>query len=280
MGGLLVINTGGTIGMVPGPDGLQPGVGVVEAALARILPMGGVKVVAFDPLRDSADMGPEDWNRIADLAETADFAGVLVIHGTDTMAMTGAALAAVGVKVPLVLCGSMVPLGMGGDAEGNLALAVQAVQTQPVGVWLAFGGQILPAGALVKTDSHKADSFRAADIAVRAPSGARFDPARKVGVISITAGMSPKVLAAMLDAVDAAVLRVFGAGTFPGNQALVQVLANAVAAGKRLRAVSQCPHGGLTPGAYAAGAGLWAAGVENGGAETPEAALALLWLNL
>ena len=133
MGGLLVINTGGTIGMVPGPDGLQPGVGVVEAALARILPMGGVKVVAFDPLRDSADMGPEDWNRIADLAETADFAGVLVIHGTDTMAMTGAALAAVGVKVPLVLCGSMVPLGMGGDAEGNLALAVEAVQTNVLG---------------------------------------------------------------------------------------------------------------------------------------------------
>ena len=48
--------------------------------------------------------------------------------------------------------------------------------------------------------------------------------------------------------------------------------------GKRLRAVSQCEAGGLEPGAYAAGAALWAAGVENGGSDTPEAALIRLWL--
>ena len=46
-----------------------------------------------------------------------------------------------------------------------------------------------------------------------------------------------------------------------------------------MRAVSQCEAGGLSPGAYAAGAGLWGTGIENGGTQTPEAALIHLWLN-
>ena len=63
------------------------------------------------------------------------------------------------------------------------------------------------------------------------------------------------------------------------GSAILAALRDAVATGKRLRAVSQCEAGGLAPGAYAAGAALWAAGVENGGKETPEAALIRLWLS-
>ena len=274
---LLVINTGGTIGMRPGPQGLEPAPGLVEAALPPGL---AAQVVAFDPLRDSADMGPEDWNRIADLVAASPARAVLVIHGTDTMAMTGAALAAIGMDRPVVLCGSMVPLGQDGDAEANLALALGAVATQPAGVWLAFAGQVLDASALVKTDSHRADSFRSAAQLPQGPGGRRFDPARRVGLVSITPGMSPQVLEAMLAPCDAVVVRVFGAGTLPGNPALAQVLSQAVSRGRRIRAVSQCPFGGLEPGTYAAGAAIWAAGVENGGAETPESALARLWLDV
>jgi L-asparaginase len=272
---LLIINTGGTIGMQPGPAGLEPAPGLLEAAL----PVGlEAEVVAFDPLRDSADMGPEDWNRIADIIAASPARAVVVIHGTDTMAMTGAALAAIGMDRPVILCGSMKPLGQGGDAEANLALALGAARGQGPGVWLAFAGKVLSGAALGKMDTQAADSFRAADLPLVAPTGRRFDPARRVGVVTITPGMRADVLRAVLAPLEAAVLRVFGAGTFPGDPALGQVLAEAVAGGKRLRAVSQCPQGGLLPGAYAAGAALWAAGVENGGAETPEAALARLWL--
>ncbi|NBQ51422.1 MAG: aminopeptidase, partial [Marivivens sp.] len=70
-----------------------------------------------------------------------------------------------------------------------------------------------------------------------------------------------------------------GAGTAMNNPALYDVLRAAIADGKRMRAVSQSTIGGLAPGAYAAGSALWAAGVENGGLETPEAALIHLWLN-
>ena len=93
MSGLLIIYTGGTIGMVPGPQGLQPGDGVLEAALAQMLPPDvPVTIDRFSPLVDSANIGPRDWNRILDRIDGWTGQGVVVVHGTDTMAFTGAAL--------------------------------------------------------------------------------------------------------------------------------------------------------------------------------------------
>jgi L-asparaginase len=281
MAELLVIYTGGTIGMAQGPKGLEPAFGLVEAALQSMLPKDmKITLHVFDPLVDSADIGPSDWNRMLALIEGFAGQGVLVVHGTDTMAFTGAALsAALGpIQRPVVLVGAMVPLGAGGDAEANLALALQAVGG-PAGVWLAFAGKILPAAGLIKQDSHAADAFRSVPQDPFSAPARRFAE-RRVAVISLSPGLPVAAVAAMLDNLDGAVLRVFGAGTMMGDPGLFAVLAGATARGCRLRAVSQCQSGGLEPAAYAAGAGLWAAGVENGGVETPEAALARLWLSL
>lgn len=282
MDGLLIIYTGGTIGMVPGPQGLQPGAGVLEAALSRMAPPGLPLVVEqFDPLVDSADIGPAAWNRLLDRIEAWAGQGVIVVHGTDTMAFTGAALssALVSPRGPVVLCGSMVPLGQGGDAEANLALALTAAQAAAPGVWLAFAGKVMAAAGLVKHDSHGADAFRSWPQQPLVPPARRFAD-RRLAVLTLTPAIPAGALGAMLAELDGAVLRVFGAGTMMADAALQAVLAEAVARGCRLRAVSQCEAGGVTPAAYAAGAGLWAAGVESGGAETPELALARLWLSL
>ena len=269
----LLIHTGGTIGMAEGPQGLAPAQGVVEAAVA-----GRARVLAFDPLLDSADLDFTHWNRLLDLIE-AEAGPVVITHGTDTMCYTGAALslALADWPHPVVLTGSMLPLGHGGDAEANLELALE--QTPARGVWLAFAGKLLPAAALVKADSHQADSFRALPHdPITAPANRRF-PAKKLAILTITPGLPPEVLAAMLAPLEGAVLRVFGAGTIPSHAGLALVLRDAVSAGKRLRAVSVCEQGGLEPGAYAAGAALWAAGVQNGGLDTPEMALVKLWLH-
>ena len=281
MAGLLIIYTGGTIGMVQGEGGLRPGEGVLEAGLRATAPEGlDLSVIQFSPLVDSADIGRADWNRMLDLIEDWPGEGVIVVHGTDTMAFTGAALSAVlGESKRVVLCGSMVPLGMGGDAEANLALALATATTAVSGVWLAFAGRVMPAAGLVKRDSHSADAFRSV------PQTAMVAPARRYGdkrlaIISLSPGLPATAVAAMLKALDGAVLRVFGAGTMMGDAQLAGVLAAAVARGCRLRAVSQCERGGVTPAAYAAGAALWQAGVESGGEETAELALARLWLSL
>lgn len=282
----LLIHTGGTIGMVSGPAGLIPGAGCVETAVA-----GRARVVAFDPLLDSADVGAEHWNRLLDLIEAED-GPVLITHGTDTMTYTAAALSGAlrGWRHPVILTGAMTPLGMGGDAEANLDLALRA--DPGPGVWLAFAGRILSADGLVKAQSRLPDAFRtrsqagAGDGDADAPPvpAAAWQPrrfgARRLGVLTVSPGVVPEAFAAALDHLDGAVLRVFGTGTIPASPGLVQVLTRAVAAGKLLRAVSTCENGGLVPGTYAAGQGLWQAGVQNGGPDTVEAALVDLWLAL
>ena len=268
-----LIHTGGTIGMVPSPQGLVPANGVVEAAVGE-----RARVTALDPLVDSAAIGADDWNRLLDLIETSDDP-VIVTHGTDTLAYTGAALSQTlaGRDAPVILCGAMAPLGTGGDAEANLNLALSA-QPGP-GVWLAFAGRLMPAAGLVKHNSHGVDSFRAVPQApLSLPPVGRFGPAR-IGILTLTPGIPAAMVEAALSVLDGCVLRVFGAGTAPPDPALYGALSDAQRRGCALRAVSACEAGGLAPGTYAAGASLWESGVQNGGLETAEAAFVRLWLH-
>lgn len=265
--------------MTDGPDGLRPAPEKVAAALALIAPGQGLDHQKLDPLVDSANVGPAIWNALLDRIGAAPGAAI-VTHGTDTMAFTGAALdaALAGQGRCVVLTGSMHPLGAAGsDAERNLKLAIQTALAGDPGVWLAFGGQVLAAGAVSKQHSQDERAFVQAG-ALTAPLAAapRYDLSKTVGIVTLTPGLSPRALAAQLDALDGAVLRVFGAGTMP--DALVETLGHFK--GKPMVAVSQCLAGGLEPGAYAAGAGLWAAGVENGGQISPEQALSRLHLRL
>ena len=280
---LLLIHTGGTIGMVPTANGLAPQKGVVEDAIAARLPTGvTLHQHVFDPLLDSADVGPNHWNEILSVLTNHPDMPALVTHGTDTMSFTGAALsqALAGLDRRVILCGSMQPLNMGGDAEGNLDLALDAaLNHSDAGVHLSFAGKLLPADGLTKYDSHADDAFRRIPQApLSAPTRRQFD-AKRLAIVTLTPDFPVAALSAMLSELDGAVLRVFGAGTAMNNPALYDALKSAIADGKRIRTVSQSTTGGLEPGAYAAGSELWAAGVENGGLETPEAALIHLWLN-
>ncbi len=265
--------------MTDGPEGLRPAPEKVAAALALIAPGQGLDHQKLDPLVDSANVGPAIWNALLDRIGAAPGAAI-VTHGTDTMAFTGAALdaALAGQGRCVVLTGSMHPLGAAGsDAEGNLKLAIQTALAGDPGVWLAFGGQVLAAGAVSKQHSQDERAFvKAGALTAPLAAASRYDLSKTVGIVTLTPGLSPRALAAQLDALDGAVLRVFGAGTMP--DALVETLGHFK--GKPMVAVSQCLAGGLEPGAYAAGAGLWAAGVENGGQISPEQALSRLHLRL
>jgi L-asparaginase len=280
MAELTLIETGGTICMEQGPDGLRPSDRLLSAALAQLDPDLNVTRHALSPLIDSAEVGPALWNHLLDLIEAAS-GPVLITHGTDTMAFTGAALdaALAGQRKVVVLCGSMQPLGTGGDAETNLALALKAAQSAVPGLWLAFAGQILAAGGITKVNSVADRAFAVAgDLAPPRTAARRFDLTKRVGLVTITPGLRADSLAQMLAALDGAVLRVYGAGTLPAT--LAAPLALASRNGCRITAISQCLAGGLEPGAYAAGAALWAAGVEKGGLLSAEQALTRLWLTL
>ncbi|MEZ5802015.1 MAG: asparaginase domain-containing protein [Rhizobiaceae bacterium] len=283
---VLVIATGGTIGMAQGPDGLAPEAGLVEAALARLAPPElRLRIERFEPLLDSADINHNHWNRIIDLTVSWQGAGVVVTHGTDTMAYTGAALAfaLAGLDRRVVLCGAMRPLGTDGDAESDLLLALSAASGGSLGVWLAIGGRLLAGHALVKRHTSAPDAFAVvadAEPVSQRPGGMRRFANRRLAILTVSPGMPAAALRACLSELDGAILRVYGSGTAPGEVGLVEALADAMAGGKRIFAVSQCEGGELRPGTYASGGPLWQTGMESGGVKTPEAALACLWLDL
>ena len=277
---LTLIKTGGTICMTAGPNGLRPAPEKVAAALALIAPGLTLDHQKLDPLIDSADLGPAIWNALLDRIAAAP-GPVIVTHGTDTMAFTGAALEAAGVGQgrAVVLTGSMHPLGLpGSDAEGNLALAIETALGAKPGLHLAFGGQVLPAGAVSKLDSQDAAAFAPAGNPAPppAPPARRFDIGRSVGIVTLTPGLSPRALAAALGALDGAVLRVFGAGTMPA--ALAETLM--AAKGKPMIAVSTLLKSCATPPASWPMACIFCPCAENGGLMSAEQALARLWLRL
>lgn len=268
--------------MAPSPEGLAPLKGLVESALSARLPEG-ITLVAnvFNPLLDSANVGPTHWNAMLEAIRAHPGVPTIITHGTDTMSFTGAALsqALVGEGRRVILCGSMVPLGEDGDAEANLSLAIEASQQEGEGVFLAFAGELLRGEGLVKHHSHDPISFRAQPQAPLAQPKLRNFDDRKLAILALSPGAPGEMYEAALKTLDGAVLRVFGAGTVMACPLVLKAFQDAVKDGKRIRAVSQCEGGGIIPGSYAAGAVLWEAGVENGGDDTPEAALIKLWLN-
>ncbi|MCU0826094.1 MAG: asparaginase domain-containing protein [Tabrizicola sp.] len=268
--------------MIHGPGGLRPARDRVGTAIRQIASTVDFTAEAHQPLIDSAEVGPALWNWLIGrlLAEPGP---VVVTHGTDTLAFTGAALdaALAGLEVSVVLCGAMQPLDTpGGDAEGNLRVALAAAEQAKPGVWLAISGRLMPAGRVTKVQSTGSDAFQlAGEVASPKPGAGRwFNPSLRVAVLTIAPGLTAESMAAMLAGLDGAVLRVYGAGTLPA--ALAAPMAEAVARGCRIVAVSQTLHGQISPGAYAAGARLWEAGVISGGAQSVEQALARLWLQM
>ena len=92
---ILLIATGGTIASAEDGRGLSPA--LTSAELAACVPeVEGLCELEILQLMniDSTNMRPADWLRIAGAIEEryAAFDGFLILHGTDTMAYTAAAL--------------------------------------------------------------------------------------------------------------------------------------------------------------------------------------------
>ena len=114
MKNVLIIYTGGTIGMTRTENGYAPRAGYFRAALDGISDLHSEEMPAWDflelsPLLDSSNMTVREWNCIAALIAQKynDYDGFVVLHGTDTMAYTASALSFMlgGLDKPVVLTG-------------------------------------------------------------------------------------------------------------------------------------------------------------------------------
>ncbi|MEX0278258.1 MAG: asparaginase [Ruegeria sp.] len=287
---ILLIHTGGTIGMVKTQAGFTPQDGVVEDFVQRLSTASAypsrIDVHALTPLIDSANASPADWDRIAATIEKNHdrYQAFIVTHGTDTLAYTAGALcfALEGLKKPIILTGSMLPLTVEStDGAQNLGDALTAAETAPPGVWVQFAGKLLHGARVRKSHSRALDAFAAdpSDIPPlqRGPALIRQAVgAHQVAVLAMAPGVPDGLLEHPAETLDGMVLRCYGSGTAPATAGLERALR--ICSDRRVPvvAVSQCPEGGMALGTYAAGAILRDNGVVDGRDMTVEAAYSKL----
>ena len=247
------------------------------------------------PLIDSANMNTGHWltlrDEIVSAVQRHGHDAVLVLHGTDTLAYSAAALSflLLGLDVPVVLTGAMQPAGVaGGDAWPNLFGAMRALHRGVApGVHLYFNGQLLHGARCSKLRSDAFDAFQvlprqrqAEHVGISALIDYRQARERvNLAVLPLHPALQASHLSALIDGgVKGVLLECYGSGTGPaGDAELMAVLRDAHARGVVLAAISQCPQGHVQFGVYAAGSRLAEVGLVSCGGMTREAALGKLF---
>lgn len=162
---VLLLTTGGTIASAPGSDGLAPEKSPPELLrevdhLSRHYRIHCKNILNLD----SSNIQAEEWQLIARSVYEAlpDYDGVVITHGTDTMAYTASMLTFMlqNLEKPVVLTGSQLPIGSPlSDAPGNLATAFAAVQEGIPGISVAFDHKIISGCRAVKVRTMGFNAF-------------------------------------------------------------------------------------------------------------------------
>ncbi|XP_061468804.1 60 kDa lysophospholipase-like [Rhineura floridana] len=334
---VLVLNTGGTIGMGGTEcEGLAPQAKKLVKALKKmpmlhdeeyakatkvydscefadstlVLPLSKRKkriiysILEYSPLLDSCNMTTDDWAKIPKDLETyyERYDGFVMLHGTDTMAYTAAALSFMceNVGKTIVLTGSQVPIyELRNDGRSNLlgALLIAGQFVIPE-VGLYFHHKLYRGNRVTKVDTGTFDGFSSpnvpplanaeVDIKIdwgivwRANTTKKFEVHhtnmnRNVGLLRIFPGITATTVRAFLQPpMEGIVLETYGCGNAPHNcPDLLEELRQATERNVVILNCTQCLRGSVAS-TYATGQDLAHVGVISGGDMTPEASLAKL----
>lgn len=307
---IYIAYTGGTIGMVPSDQGLIPDAAFADHLAQHLNEADELNhefvIEGYPSLIDSSNATPADWQTIARDIESKwhDFDAFIVLHGTDTMAYTSAALSFMFANSdkPIIVTGSQVPMyKVRTDAMINVMGAISACEElngekNSNGVFLFFAGRLIEGDRAHKAHTSDWQAFSSPNCPERGVLGIdwrwRLTEAVKPPMVIHIPDMAdsavtilpvfPGVQAAhwqglLNDSVKGAVLLSYGAGNAPDKDpTLLALLKTAADRGVVIVNVSQCGAGSVAAGAYAAGSALVKAGVISGKAMTYEAAFAKL----
>ncbi len=306
---ILIIYTGGTIGMEKSADGTYHPTGGFEALAKKIIApaiwqqMPEHEYLEMSPAIDSADMTPKHWQLIAEIIveRYEDYAGFIILHGTDTMAYTASMLSFLlgGINKTVILTGSQIPLTEPcSDGANNLLVALQMVEKSQIPeVCIYFANQLFRGNRATKISTSSMIAFESTNYPILGAFEnqlklfySRCLPAKQpcfdlpvlaedlVAVIYLTPGMPSGIMqAAILGKAKGLVLVSYGAGNVPANDNnLMKSLQSANQRDIVMVNVSQCA-GGHVNTSYAASKPLQAAGVISGEDMTIEAAVTKLY---
>ncbi len=308
---ILIIYTGGTIGMIENPEThtLQPFDFTHLIDNVPKIKMLDYKIenIQFNPPIDSSDMNPRYWMDIAHAIENNydHFDGFVVLHGTDTMAYTASALSFMfeNLHKPVIITGSQLPIGeVRTDGEENLITALQIAAATDINdapmvqeVAILFENYLWRGNRSTKMSADNFNAFKSnnypplakiglgihfsEDALMRAvikrPLKVRYELDTNVMFLDLNPGISEEILRHQLGTpgIKGIVLKTFGAGNAPTAQWFTDAIREAVDRGIVIVNVTQCVNGGVHTKRYVSGDRLAATGVISGHDMTSEAAI-------
>ncbi len=305
---LLIIYTGGTIGMEASDKGYVPSNGLLTKAMAETLTfshpeMPGYDIKEYNPLVDSSDMSHANWTLIAEdiFNHYEQYDGFIVLHGTDTMAYSACAVSFMlrHLAKPVIFTGSQVPLVQAHtDARENLINAMLfAVRFSIPEVCVFFNNKLYRGNRCHKLNATSFDAFSSPNYpwlgevginlwfneasSLSAPTAElEFKPINSAKLITATLfpGFQAELLKDFIDAgLQAIVLRTYGIGNAPANQDLLLALEYAQKNNVIILNCSQCQTASVDMNTYASGKQLLQYGVLSGYDMTLEAAITKLY---
>ena len=150
------ITTGGTIASIEGEHGLYASSKgeTLYHLLGNMTSQYDITIHDLFTI-DSSNMQPEEWKLIGECVfeRVNDFDGIVITHGTDTMAYTASALSFMlsNLNIPVVLTGSQLPLSHPlSDGQENMRLALAMAASAHPGVFVAFNRKIILGARAVK----------------------------------------------------------------------------------------------------------------------------------
>lgn len=306
---ILLIYTGGTIGMIRDPKSGQ----LKPFNFARLMDEVpelskfniDIHTHSFARPIDSSDMQPEIWTELAVLIgkNYKKHDGFVILHGSDTMAHTASALSFLleNLSKPVVLTGSQLPIGtIRTDGKENLITAIEIAAAQKNGkaivpeVCIYFEYSLYRGNRSNKFNAEHFRAFQSANYPLLAEAGVHIvyntafiqPPAKSklkvhtaldknVAVLKMFPGITPEVVNAILsaDKVKAIVLETYGSGNVTTEKWFIDALAKAIKKGRTILNITQCAAGHVEQGRYQTSAQLEKIGVVGGADMTSEAAV-------
>ncbi len=300
---ILLLTTGGTIASMPGGEGLEPhSSGVFEREMEQLRTYYDITVQDLICL-DSSNIRPVEWQLIAEgiWRNRELFDGIVVSHGTDTMAYTASAVTFMlpNIDIPVVFTGSQLPLAdMLSDGSQNLRTAFAMAATGHAGVFLAFDRKIMLGCRAVKVRASGFSAFESVNaryIALVSNAGLTVDnsllpvlrgaPALKkdisdeVFLLKLTPGLDPHIFDMLADmGYKGIVIEAFGLGGVNILGEGLTGIRRAIGKGISVVVTTQCLYDSADLGVYQVGVKLLELGVIQGRDMTSEAAMTkLMW---
>ncbi len=307
---ILIIYTGGTIGMVHDPEtgSLVP---IDFNQVTRHVPVLSstgfdIQSVSFNPVRDSSNIDPAMWVKMAEtIEENYDpFDGFVVLHGTDTMAYSASALSFMleNLSKPVIFTGSQLPIGLlRTDGRENLITSVEIAGAYEDGhpvvpeVCIYFDNELTRGNRTTKFSAEHFDAFNSPNYPPLAEVGLHikynynnihytaedkelkihktFD--NNVAILKLFPGINRNLVSAILNTkgLRGLIIETFGSGNAPTYKWFLDDLKSFIKKGGIIYNVTQCHGGSVEMGLYETSREMLAAGVVSGKDITSEASI-------